>query len=65
MWGAAQDEVPEGATVDGIEFIAGRRLHKWLRQVDGHPVSKEAAQDVLERVAAFRLEASSRQSATT
>lgn len=64
-WGAAQDEVPDGATIEGIEFIAGRRLIKWLRQVDGHPVSKDAARDVLERLTAFRLKASSTQSATT
>lgn len=65
MWGAAQHEVPDGATVDGIEFIAGRRLMKWLRQVDGHPVSKEAASDVLERLTTFRLKASSAQNASS
>jgi hypothetical protein len=65
MWGAAQDEVPDGATIDGIEFIAGRRLIKWLRQIDGQPVSKDAARDVLERLTAFRLKVSSTQSATT
>jgi hypothetical protein len=64
MWGAAQDEVPDGATVDGIEFIPGRRLMKWLRQVDGDPVSRDAARDVLERLTTFRLKASSTQSAT-
>ena len=63
MWGAAQDDVPVGATVDGIEFIAGRQLMKWLRQADGHPVSKDAARDVLERLTAFRRKASSTQSA--
>ena len=30
LWGAAQHGVPEGATVDGIEFIAGRKFVDWL-----------------------------------
>jgi hypothetical protein len=64
MWGAAQHEVPEGAVVDGIEFIAGRRLTKWLRNLDGQPVSREAAKDVLERLVTYRLKASSAQNVT-
>ncbi|QNN53575.1 nuclease-related domain-containing protein [Nocardioides mesophilus] len=63
MWGAAQDEVPDGAIIDGIEFIAGRRLITWLRQMDGYPVGRDAANDVLERLTTFRLKAS-RQNAT-
>jgi hypothetical protein len=61
VWGAAQHDVPDGATVDGIEFIAGRRLMKWLRHVDGDPVTRGAAKDVLERLVTYRLKASSAQ----
>lgn len=64
IWGAAQDEIPDRATVDGIDFIAGRRLLKWLRQVDGHPVTRDAAEDILDRLRRFRLTATSRQRAT-
>ena len=50
--------------LDGIEFIAGRRLMKWLHRVDGRPVSGDAAKDVLERVVKYRLKASSTQNAS-
>ena len=30
LWGAAQHEVPDQARVEGIDFVAGRRLLVWL-----------------------------------
>lgn len=54
LWGAAQHEVPEGAVVDGIEFVSGRRLVAWLAQLDGDPVSKHAGRDALTRFKEFR-----------
>lgn len=47
LWGAAQHEVPDGAEVDGIEFISGRKLIDWLARLDGQPVDKAAALDML------------------
>lgn len=47
LWGPAQHGVPEGASVDGIEFIAGRSLVDWLARLDGQPVEKAAAADIL------------------
>jgi hypothetical protein len=38
--GAAQYGVPAGASVDGIEFIAGRKFVDWLARLDGQPVDK-------------------------
>jgi Nuclease-related domain len=47
VWGADQHTVPDGATVDGIEFIAGRRLVGWLARLDGQPVDQAAAAGIL------------------
>ncbi|MDP9443033.1 MAG: hypothetical protein M3P83_01245 [Actinomycetota bacterium] len=33
LWGAAQHGVPDGARVDEIEFVAGRRLLDWLTKL--------------------------------
>jgi hypothetical protein len=57
LWGAAQHTVPEDARVDGIEFVAGRRLVDWLADVVGEPVDKAAAADVLKRLETFRASA--------
>ncbi|HET8718147.1 MAG TPA: nuclease-related domain-containing protein [Nocardioidaceae bacterium] len=54
LWGAAQDGVPENARIDGIDFVAGRRFVDWLARLDGHPVSKDAASDVLARLEDYR-----------
>jgi len=45
LWGAAQHDVPDGAQVDGIAFIPGRKLVPWLAQLDVQPVDKAAAND--------------------
>lgn len=47
LWGAAQHGVPEGARVDGIEFIPGRKLVPWLASRTGESVDKAAATDIL------------------
>lgn len=47
LWGAAQQRVPDGAVVDGIEFIAGRKLVDWLARLDGQPVDRAAAADII------------------
>ena len=50
LWGAAQHGIPDGATVDGIEFIAGRKFVDWLARLDGQPVDKAAAADIILRL---------------
>lgn len=54
LWGAAQHGVPEHASVDGIEFVAGRRFADWLAQLDGQPVDEAAAADILRSLEARR-----------
>jgi hypothetical protein len=57
LWGPAQHGVPEGATVDGIEFIAGRNFVAWLRRLDGYTVDQAAADDVVDQLEAGRFHA--------
>jgi len=54
LWGPAQHGVPEGATVDGIEFISGRNFVAWLRRLDGHTVDQAAADDLVHQLEARR-----------
>jgi hypothetical protein len=62
IWGAQQRELPDGsARVDGIDFVAGRNLHAWLRQLDGEPVSRHAARDLVRLLKTFRATTSERQ----
>lgn len=54
IWGATQRDVPEGARVDGIDFVAGRKFVDWLAGLEGHEISKEAGRDVVTRLTEFR-----------
>ena len=54
VWGALQANIPTPARVDGIEFVAGRGLIDWLTRLEGQPVSKAAADDVVKRLEAYR-----------
>jgi hypothetical protein len=54
LWGAAQHGVPEGARIDGVDFVTGQRFHRWLAHLEGQPVSQEAAADVLKRLNDYR-----------
>ena len=54
VWGAAQATVPDGAVLDGVSFVAGRKLVSWLRDLDGETVSKDAAHDALHRLERYR-----------
>jgi hypothetical protein len=54
VWGPAQYNVPARAQVDGIDFVGGRQLREWFSQVEGDPVDRAAATDVIKRIEAFR-----------
>lgn len=54
VWGAVQADIPSPARVDGIDFVAGRGLIDWLARLEGQPVSKEAANDVVKRLEEYR-----------
>ena len=61
LWGAEQHRVPGGVTqVDGIDFVAGRHLRTWLRQLEGDLVSKAAAAQLKERLLEFRESSAAR-----
>lgn len=57
LWGAAQHTLPEDARCEGIDFIPGRSLKRWLAALDGEPVSKTAAADLHQRLVNFRATA--------
>lgn len=54
LWGPAQHGVPDGATVDGIEFVAGRKFVDWLARLDGEPVDRAVAADIVRSLEARR-----------
>lgn len=54
LWGAARHTVPSGHIVDGVHFLDGRELIRWLRQQDGQDVTRDAAADIIERLKQYR-----------
>lgn len=56
LWGPAQYSVPDGARVDGIEFVSGRQLVRWLGKLDGNLVDHDAAVDLLRKLTEFRAQ---------
>lgn len=54
IWGPAQHQVPEQFEVDGIPFVGGRRLLAWLANLDGEPVSQDAAKETLQQLEQYR-----------
>ena len=58
LWGAAQHTVPDGAQIDGVTFIAGRKLVPWLKSLEGADVPEESARDALRRLKDYRATAS-------
>jgi hypothetical protein len=59
VWGAEQHRLPNGvARVDGIDFVAGRHLRKWLRGLEGDDVSKDAAAELVKLLKQFRAQVS-------
>ncbi len=57
VWGAAQHTLPENAHKNGIDFIAGQHLTRWLKRLDTETVTKAAADDIIDRLEAFRADA--------
>jgi hypothetical protein len=57
LWGAAQHDVPEGARVEEIEFVAGRRFLDWLNDLEGERVEEAAAADILTLLHQYRANA--------
>jgi hypothetical protein len=54
VWGSLQQKVPaDGVTYEGVEFVAGQNLRRWLQGLDGQPVPREAARDLVRRVSSY------------
>ena len=54
LWGPAQHGVPHDAVVDGIPFVAGQKFLEWLATMDGQPVDRAAAADIVRSLEAKR-----------
>jgi nuclease-like protein len=60
LWGPEQSRLTDGsAQVHGIDFVAGSHLRSWLRGLDGDPVAKGAAAELVRRLREFRAGVSS------
>ena len=57
LWGPSQREVPDHARSAGIDFVGGQRLLGWLGELEGQPIDKDAAADLLRRLEKFRASA--------
>lgn len=54
VWGVAQDDLPPYAERVGVRFVRGRHLQEWLRSLEGEPVPKDVARDLIARIQEFR-----------
>lgn len=52
--GAVRHKMPDSAMREDVEFVPGEKLAAWLRTRNGQPVDRAVANDLLERLAAFR-----------
>jgi hypothetical protein len=55
LWGnRGPSDVPENASIDGVQFVAGRRLLTWLRRDDNARVRRQDARALLKQLEGFR-----------
>jgi hypothetical protein len=55
LWGnRGPSDVPEDASIDGVQFVAGRRLLTWLRRDDNARVRRQDARALLKQLEGFR-----------
>jgi len=60
IWGALRNEIPESAQAHGVDFVAGNKLNRWLKALDGDAIDKDAAGELLSRIGAFKTGTSKR-----
>ncbi len=53
VWGGMQSEVPSPTHVNGIDVVPGRDVLGWLESLEGHSVSRDAAEEFLQRLRAW------------
>jgi hypothetical protein len=54
IWGAVRHEMPDRVMREGVEFVPGEKLGAWLSARSGQPVDEAVANELLDRLAAFR-----------
>ena len=54
LWGPARHGMPENHVVDGVHFVDGSKLVRWLEKLPTSTVSQEAGSDLLVRLRKFR-----------
>jgi len=54
VWGSAQKDVPAGAKIEDVPFVAGRALLEWLRSVEGSPIDRRSAKHLQRDLENFR-----------
>lgn len=54
IWGGARNEVPQGANVEGVDFIDGDHLLTWLSELSHETVDEISARDLEKRLKGFR-----------
>jgi hypothetical protein len=62
VWGAQGRHVPHDYSLDGVRFVAGTDLVRWLKSAVGDEVDRERARVVLDGVEQFREQVWDRQS---
>lgn len=54
LWGPIRNDVPSGARVEDVDFIAGPQLLGWLRQHRSDDISRQAAKRLIGELKEFR-----------
>jgi hypothetical protein len=54
VWGKAQLSIPEDAQCDGVSFVGGRSLRSWLRGLEGEPIDRQAAKELVRQLEELR-----------
>lgn len=54
LWGSAQSTLPDGVVFEGVDFVRGRELVRWLASLDGDGVDKGPADALLASLEKYR-----------
>lgn len=54
IWGGAQADMPEHTYADGVDFVRGKHLTRWLRGQEGSTVPRASARALSTALAAYR-----------
>jgi hypothetical protein len=57
LWGSSQSSLPDGATFEGVEFVRGRDLVRWLETLEGDAVHQGPAESLLTSLKEYRATA--------